>query len=421
MRFAVHGPGIPEASPRSHGVPRRDVLCRVYVSVAGVSAGGAPEDGLALARLRVHLPARRAALARERGIDLLNSARRLVLQAAHQQAPPGPKDPTVQPGFLPDTMARVLHRAFRRPGHARYLEVFNPNHVEPAGDVSADLLGPVLAPVRLPGLDPRDGQPHPAAASRAPSGAGQLALEPPQPGLLPPGQARDVQQLPGGQGRTDGHAPVDPGDLPVTRGRDRSGNRRERDMPAARAVPGRPVGLHVRGYGAGPAEPDPPRLRDAHFPDMAGQAAHLSWPEGDDSEPLVLAGLAPGRPPGRVRRVEERSHRLSEIPQGLLLHHLRACGQPWVSGAGSGELPALLQVARRARAARTPVRVLLDREVPHVPGMRAVVPQHRLLGGRGKQAIPGHTNTLAISTDILGEVTRRFLSGLKAWVSTPRS
>ena len=33
---------------------------------------------------------------------------------------------------------------------------------------------------------------------------------------------------------------------------------------------------------------------------------------------------------------------------------------------------------------------------------RAVVPQHRLLGGRGKQAIPGHTNTLAISADIFG-------------------
>ena len=51
LRFAVHGPGIPDASPRSHGVSRRDVLGRVHVSVAGVSAGGAPEDGLTLTRV----------------------------------------------------------------------------------------------------------------------------------------------------------------------------------------------------------------------------------------------------------------------------------------------------------------------------------------------------------------------------------
>ena len=71
LRFAVHGLGNPVASPRSHGVPRRDIPGRVHISMAGVSAGGAPEDGLALARLRVHLPARRAPLARERRFDPL--------------------------------------------------------------------------------------------------------------------------------------------------------------------------------------------------------------------------------------------------------------------------------------------------------------------------------------------------------------
>jgi hypothetical protein len=51
----------------------------------------------------------------------------------------------------------------------------------------------------------------------------------------------------------------------------------------------------------------------------------------------------------------------------------------------------------------------------------AVVPQHRLLGGRGEQPVPGHANTLANTTDISGEVKRRFLPSLKAGVSTPRS
>ena len=39
MRFAVHGPGNPVASPRSHGVPRRDIPGRVHISIAGVTAG----------------------------------------------------------------------------------------------------------------------------------------------------------------------------------------------------------------------------------------------------------------------------------------------------------------------------------------------------------------------------------------------
>ena len=60
-------------------------------------------------------------------------------------------------------------------------------------------------------------------------------------------------------------------------------------------------------------------------------------------------------------------------------------------------------------------------QVPYVPGVAAVVPQHRFLGGGGVQPVPGHANTLANTADISGEVTRRFLPGLKAGVSTPRS
>ncbi len=100
MRFAVHGPGCPVASPRmkgageAGGVPRRDADGRVDVRVAGETAGSAPEHGLALTRVPVHLPARRAPLARERGTDLLHPARGLVPQPAHQQAPnPHPGSP----------------------------------------------------------------------------------------------------------------------------------------------------------------------------------------------------------------------------------------------------------------------------------------------------------------------------------------
>jgi len=65
--------------------------------------------------------------------------------------------------------------------------------------------------------------------------------------------------------------------------------------------------------------------------------------------------------------------------------------------------------------------VLFDGEVPDVPGVAAVVPQHRFLGGGRAEPVPGHANTLSDTTDISGEVKRRFLPGLKAGVSTPRS
>ena len=123
---------------------------------------------------------------------------------------------------------------------------------------------------------------------------------------------------------------------------------------------------------------------------------------------------------GWVGRVEERGHRLGEVAQGLLLDRLGAGRQPRVLGSGLGELPALFQVARRAGAAGVPVGVLFDGEVPGVPGVAAVVSQHRLLGGGGGEPVPGHANTLSDGADISGEVKRRSLPGLKAGVSTPR-
>ena len=112
---------------------------------------------------------------------------------------------------------------------------------------------------------------------------------------------------------------------------------------------------------------------------------------------------------------------MGEVPQRLLLHHLRASGQPWVLHPGGSELSALLQVARGTLPAWVPVGVLLDGQIPYVPGVTAVLLQHRLLGGRGAQPVSGHTNTLSDATDISGEVERHFHPGLKAGISTPPS
>src|SRR5712691_10667505 len=122
LRFAVHGPGYPVASPRSHGVPRRDVPGRVHVSMDLEAAGAAPEPRLALSGFRVAVPAARAGLRGVRGADFLDPSGCLVLQAAHQQPPCGPHDLAVEPGLLADIPAWVLSRAFRGPGHVPDLQ-----------------------------------------------------------------------------------------------------------------------------------------------------------------------------------------------------------------------------------------------------------------------------------------------------------
>ena len=97
---------------------------------------------------------------------------------------------------------------------------------------------------------------------------------------------------------------------------DRGLRARERDVPAAGTVAGDAGHAGVRGQIAGQPEPDVPALRDEHLGVVAVQAAGLDVP---DHEPLRPAPRPVGRFPGGVLRVEERGHRLVEVPQGLLL------------------------------------------------------------------------------------------------------
>jgi NAD(P)-dependent dehydrogenase (short-subunit alcohol dehydrogenase family) len=113
-------------------------------------------------------------------------------------------------------------------------------------------------------------------------------------------------------------------------------------------------------------------------------------------ESLMYVGFAPGQ--AAVRSAEKVAHRLGEVPQRLLLHGLRASSQPVVFGAGRGQLSALLAEAGRLPSG-LPVLVLLDGEVPHVPGVATMLGQHRrLLGGR-KQPKSRHASNVATTTD----------------------
>jgi hypothetical protein len=419
LRFAVRRPGIPEASPRSHGVPRRDVPCRIHISIAGETAGSAHEARLALARLRVHVPARRATLARVMRLDLLYPAGCLLSQSADKEAPARPQDLPVETRLGADVPAWIPCGSLSRARHIRDLEILDPDHVKPLSDVRAGLLSPVFPPVCLAGLQPCDGQLDPRAAVRPAPGPGELALQAPHALAQSRGQAGSVQQFPSRQRGGDGHTSVNSCGLPVARRRDRMGNSREGDMPAPGPVHRHPVRLHARWHDAGPAEAYPPGLRHPDVAHLTGKAAHMPGLNGDDSESLIPADLAPRRPPGRILWVEERDHRLGEVSQCLLLH-LGAGSQPRVIRPCLGELSALLQVARSTLPAQAPMGMLLHGQIPHISSVGAVIPQHGLLGGHGVQPIPRHGNTVANSTDISGEVKRRPVFSSKAGVFTPR-
>ena len=248
-----------------------------------------------------------------------------------------------------------------------------------------------------------------AAAVRSPLRAGQRALQSPQPDPLVRDQGGAVQQLAGWTGR---RRPPPPGRCPPpspwTGGGNRRRDHRERDMPAARPVPGRPVGLCARRHRAGPAVPHPPGLRHPDLADLTGHPAHVPLPpappdlSGPSSRPALRHDGRPARlpPDRRTRPWPGRSH---EAPAAAPSASSTG-GQPRMRRPRPGKLPALLQVAGSALAARTPVPVLLDGQVPHVPGVAAVVPQHRFLGRRGEQPVPGHANTLSNTADNSREV-----------------
>jgi hypothetical protein len=408
LRFAVHRPGCPVASPRSHGVPRRDVPGRVHVSVAGETAGSTHKARLTLARPSVHVPARATTLRGVCRFDLLDPSDGLVFQTTYQQAPAGSQDFPVKPGFGPDIAAGPVAGALRGAGHAPDIQVLDADHVEFTGQPGARLLSPVFPLICLACLQPRDRVPHAPTAIRPVPGTGEPTFQPKNTFALWPGQAGNMHQFPSGKGRAGDHAPVDADGLAVARCRDRVRNGGERDVPPACAIQRDPVGPHARWYRPGPAEPNPADLRDPNLADVSGYAAHIPLPATPHNpESFIPPGLSPRRPACWVPSIEECGHRLSEVAKSLLLHRLGARGQPRVLCTSSGELAALLQVARSVRTAGVPVRVLLDCQIPYESGMRAMVPQHQLLGWRRKQSVPRHTNTLATTADISWEATRR--------------
>ena len=137
MRFAVHGPGSPSPPRAVTACPAAMSDGRVHVSVAGVSAGSRTRSRLALARPRIHVPARRASLTSKSGIDPLDPAGRFLLQTDVPADPNQNARAPIQHGFLATSPAWVRHRALSGSGHVLHPEILDLDRVEAARDVRA--------------------------------------------------------------------------------------------------------------------------------------------------------------------------------------------------------------------------------------------------------------------------------------------
>lgn len=369
-----------------------DVAGRIHVCVAGESAGPASEGGLALTRLRIHGPARRASLTRVRGIDLVNSLWSLVLQPGHEPPPAGGEDSPVQTGLGANVAPGGVGGALGRASHGANVEIFDGDDIEATRQSSGRLLDPVLAAVAFTSFQPCDRGFDLRTAIRTRLRTRELLKQSEQAGLLGVAKARQRKQLARRQGCRYHHTSVNAHHLSRTGRGNRIGNCRERDMPASRPIACHPVRLGTRRDGAGPAEPNPPHLRYPHLTDPAGQAADTVRLDRDDPKSFVSSPLTPCRPP--VGATEEIRHRLREVFERLLLHGDRARAQPVELRTRASELAALLGETRYGPATRPPVSMLLNCQIPDKSSMSAMLQQHRLLSRGGLETEAGHADEL---------------------------
>ncbi len=272
------------------------------------------------ARLPVHGPAGRAALRRVRRVNGDYAARSLVLQPPGRRPPSDGADAPVQLRLRLHTPPRLGRGPAGRCGHRPDVQRFQSDRVESAGQSGTGLLDPVLAPVGFAGMHPPHGRFHPVPPPRTTSAARQAPLQPPQPTSLRRTQPCDGQQFAGGQGSGHGHATVDTHGGTVAGGGDRIGHGGEGEVPAAGAVLRHAVRLHPVGHRPGQAEAHPPGLGYPHLGRMAAQSPNALRLDRNNPEALVPPGLAPGG--AAMCAGEVVRHRLGEVPQCLLLHHL---------------------------------------------------------------------------------------------------
>ena len=194
-------------------------------------------------------------------------------------------------------------------------------------------------------------------------------------------------------------------------------------MPTARTVSGDAVGLPT-GQGAAAFEPNPADLRDQHARPCPVVLADPQRLRPDDPQvpragrPCATSGdggsrrrtcATPGR--GRARPAAGRS---------------ATRGKPRLRSSGFGQLRGLRVVARRRAPPTAPHQALLQAEVPHVPGLAALLQQEHFLRGARVQAEPhGTQRSVGLrhpggnQTPIFGVVAASSTTCTSTWCSSP--
>lgn len=384
MRYAVQHRRQSASSP--HGpsgrdIPCRDVPRRVDIRVARLSTGHAREESLALATLRCHIPTHRTTLAAERGIDPLHSTEGFMLQPSRKQAPAGGEDRPVQPSLLPHVPTRLRNGATRGAHHVVDLQVLDADQVVAACDIGAGLFDPVLTPIGITGM-------HPRQAGLRQYTAVRTTLTPRQRTRRSGDRQRPRCPIPDPvrAGQSDRHTPVDPHHAAITGPGDRGGNHGKCDVPASNPVADHPARLRL-GQRAGATEANPADLRDQNPRPPSVQLLHPPRPWTNNPESLVPPSGAPRR--AVMGALAPVTHGVGEVPQRLLLHGLRALAQPPTLRPRLSQLTALLDEVGAPASGPRPAQ-LLHRQIPHQPGMPALPEQQRLLRGCRIHPVPRH-------------------------------
>lgn len=389
-RFAIHSPAQwLEGSPRCHRPSGGDIACGVDVGVAGEPAGDTSEGRLALAVLRRDVPTGSALQRCVRGTDFLDATCSLLLEPDDQPTPSVGQDSPVQPRFLPHVPAWPIIRPVRGTCHGTDIELLDPYKIEATSEIRTDQLHPVLAPVTFASLHPGKRPTDLTASVRSRNGPLQSSSKALQPPTFAGGETGHLQQLSGRQRRRNSDPTVHSHCPAITGRRYRFGSHRERDMPPPAPVDCDPIGPRGLAHSTGQDEPDPPYLRHPEPGSPPAQLVHVTGLHTNLAKAFVSPRLTPSR--AAMCSSVEVGHRLSEVPESLLLNGDTACPQPLERRTRIGQLTRLLPVAGSRRAARSPVGVLLAREVPHEPGVRAMLHQADFLDGRRQQAESRHT------------------------------
>lgn len=396
MRFAVRRPAQRLASPRSHGMPCRDVLGSIHIGVISVSAGHTAKGRLALAVLSRSVAATVTTLRSKSCPDELNPSSRFVSEPLGDHPPCAVADPAIQLGLATHSDPRVFPGSSGRAGHLPDPQVFELDDIEAPGEHCRLLLDPIPAPIALAGQQAGDREFDASSPCGSRLSSAQFASEMLETALLGWAKLRSNEQLSGRESDRDGDSAIDANDLLASRRFDLRGDRCERDVPSAGSVECHPVGL--RGWGeSAPSEFGPAHFGDSNRADILAQATKMRRLERDHAESFVDSGLPPGRWP--MRSVEECTHRLAEVAQRLLLNGLRTIPEPLELPASLGELSRLLEVAGCRSAVGSPEGVLLDREIPDKSGMPAMKQQGVGLLGCRLQTVSGHESSVASTTD----------------------